>query len=318
MNLVLLEPTDIVSPGHALVGGRRAEHIREVHQPELGGQLRVGMLGGLLGTARVVGLGGVRLDPATMDPASASGDAATAEAIPPSPASAQGSATDLRHNEASPSSPATLDDRPPLEPDLVELAFTLDQAPPPPLAITLVLALPRPRVLKRALQSIAAQGVKRVVLVNSWRVDKSYWKSPAMAPASLREQLLLGLEQARDTVLPDVTLEPLFKPFAEDRLPVIAEGTRALVAHPTATTPLAEVLARSSGDDHGRDCDGSRNGSDQAPEEPRRTTLCVGPEGGWIEYEVEKLTEAGCTPIALGPRVLRVEDALTSLLAKLG
>lgn len=305
MNLVLLEPTDIVSPGHALVGGRRAEHIREVHQPELGGQLRVGMLGGLLGTARVVGLGGVRLDPATMDPASASGGAATAEAIPPSPASAQGSATDLRHNEASPTSPAALDDRPPLEPDLVELAFTLDQAPPPPLAITLVLALPRPRVLKRALQSIAAQGVKRVVLVNSWRVDKSYWKSPAMAPASLREQLLLGLEQARDTVLPDVTLEPLFKPFAEDRLPVIAEGTRALVAHPTATTPLADMLA------------GRPNGTPQTDALPH-TTLCVGPEGGWIDYEVEKLTEAGCTPIALGPRILRVEDALTSLLAKLG
>ena len=234
MNLVLLEPSDVVAEGRARLTGRRAAHILSVHGAEPGRELRVGMLGGELGKGRVEVLG----------------DAA------------------------------------------VELSFTLDAPPPSRPGIDLVLALPRPRVLRRVLRSVAAQGVDRVVLVNSWRVDKSYWQTPALGPDAVRHELTLGLEQARDTVLPEVMLEPLFKPFVEDRLPALLAGRRALVAHPVAEARLS---------------------AGRGP-----TTLCVGPEGGWIEYEVEKLVEAGCEAASLGERVLVVEDALTSCLARLG
>jgi hypothetical protein len=84
------------------------------------------------------------------------------------------------------------------------------------------------------LQGIAAIGVKRCVLLNTWRVEKSFWGSPLLRPEAVREQLVLGLEQGCDTLLPSVALRPRFKPFVEDELPAMIAGTRAFVAHPAA------------------------------------------------------------------------------------
>jgi RsmE family RNA methyltransferase len=179
-----------------------------------------------------------------------------------------------------------------LTPAAAELRFVLDQPPPDKLPLTLLLSLPRPKMLKRILQAVAALGVPKLVLMNSYRVEKSFWDSPWLQPEVMREQLVLGLEQARDTVLPEVIVEPLFKPFVEDRLPALCRDTRCLVAHPAGAAPCPV-----------------------APAQP--LTLAIGPEGGFIPYEVEKLEEAGFEAVHLGPRILRVETAVTALIARL-
>ena len=173
-----------------------------------------------------------------------------------------------------------------------ELRVELDQPPPAKLPLTLLLALPRPKMLKRVLQTVASMGVPRLVLLNSYRVEKSFWQTPFLEPTAIREQLILGLEQARDTVLPEVVIEKRFKPFVEDRLPAIAAGTLGLVGHPGDFPPCPRAVT--------------------AP-----VTLAIGPEGGWIPYEVDKLREAGLAPVQLGERILRVETAVTALLARL-
>lgn len=174
----------------------------------------------------------------------------------------------------------------------VTLQIALSEPPPAALPLTLVLALPRPKMLKRTLQTIASMGVKRLILVNSYRVEKSFWQSPFLQAAAIREQLLLGLEQARDTVLPEVILEKRFKPFVEDRLPALTADSLALVAHPGAYPACPRQLEQ-------------------------QVTLAIGPEGGWIPYEVELLTQAGFSPVQLGERILRVETAVPVLLARL-
>ncbi|RJG13109.1 16S rRNA (uracil(1498)-N(3))-methyltransferase [Pseudomonas cavernicola] len=173
-----------------------------------------------------------------------------------------------------------------------ELQISLDQPPPAKLPLTLLLALPRPKMLRRVLQTVASMGVPRLILLNSYRVEKSFWQTPFLEPAAIHEQLILGLEQARDTRLPQVLIEKRFKPFVEDRLPQLAAGSLGLVGHP-----------------------GDYPACPRAVEQP--VTLAIGPEGGWIPYEVEKLHAAGLQPVQLGERILRVETAVTALIARL-
>ena len=98
------------------------------------------------------------------------------------------------------------------------LRCVLDRQPPPRPGVDLVLAVPRPKALRRILAAAASLGVDRLVLLAAARVEKSYLASPVLRPERLRKHLLDGLEQAQDTVLPEVHLEPRFRPFIEDRM----------------------------------------------------------------------------------------------------
>jgi RsmE family RNA methyltransferase len=234
MNLLLLGPDDLPSPGEASVAADRYPPRAGLWPPQPGRVLRVGLRDGPIGSATVVSVEGGR----------------------------------------------------------VRLALgTLAQDPPPPAALALVLALPRPKMLRRALRSAAELGIKRIVLVNGSRVDRSYWSSPLLAPARIEESLRDGLEQCVDTRMPEVLLRPRLRPFVEDELPALAAGTAGLVAHPAADGP--------------------------APRETAPFTLAVGPEGGFTDFEIGLLGAAGLRPFSLGPRVLRVETALPALVATL-
>ena len=172
------------------------------------------------------------------------------------------------------------------------LETRLDKDPPQPLPLTLVMAVQRPKTMKKVFQCAAAAGVKTIYLMRTWRVEKSYFESPVLTTEAIRENLILGLEQACDTMLPSVEIRSLFKPFAEDELPEIIQNTAALAAHPTA----------------GRECPRSVTGA---------VTLAMGPEGGFIPFEIEKLASIGFLPVSIGPRILRTEFALPSLIGRL-
>jgi 16S rRNA (uracil1498-N3)-methyltransferase len=174
----------------------------------------------------------------------------------------------------------------------VELDVVIDDAPPAAARITLVVAVPRPKVLNRVIASTVSMGVKRLFLINAWRVEKSYWSSPRMRPENFRQQAILGLEQARDTILPAIETRRFFRQFVEDELPELARGTHAFLAHPGAAIECPRGIS-----------------------EP--VTLVIGPEGGFIEAEVSSLQRAGLAPVSLGPRVLRVETAIAALLGRL-
>jgi RsmE family RNA methyltransferase len=178
-----------------------------------------------------------------------------------------------------------------LAPDRVACTFTQD--PPPKRPVTVVVALPRPPMLRRMLQHATAMGVTRIVLLHARRVEKSFWTAKALADAAIREQLLLGLEQAVDTILPTVERAPKFRPFVEDRLPDLVAGGPAYVADPGATGPCPV------------DAEGA-------------VTVVIGPEGGFIPFELDLLRDAGCVPVSLGRRLLRVEAAVVAILARLG
>ena len=176
--------------------------------------------------------------------------------------------------------------------DLAVLAIELDTPPPPPLPLTLIMAMPRPKMLRRCLQSVSSMGIKDIYLINSNRVEKSFWQTPFLEKQAIENELILGLEQAQDTIMPNVYQKKLFKPFVEDELDELISGTTALVGYPKGTESCPINI--------------------QHP-----TTLVVGPEGGFIPYEIEKLAEAGVKAVTIGPRILRVETAIPTLISRL-
>jgi RsmE family RNA methyltransferase len=178
-----------------------------------------------------------------------------------------------------------------------ELAITLRdrREPPPPSGDTLLLAVPRPRVLLRMLADAAALGFAHVILFRSWRVDKSWLSSSAMQPEIWRNQLLLGLEQAGRTHRPTVAHFPLFKPMVEDELPRLDLPRQRFVAHPAAPTDTAQLT----------------------PMPPDPLALAIGPDGGFLPYEVDRLVEQGFTAIRHTHHALRTETALAVLFGQL-
>ena len=179
--------------------------------------------------------------------------------------------------------------------DVLVLAVEGLGDPPPPSPVALVLALPRPKILRKVLQAVASMGVKRLALVGTYRVEKSYLGSPLLEPAALEAELRLGLEQGRDTRLPAISLHRFFKPFVEDELDTLfPPGEMArLVAHPVAAGPMEAV----------------RRG---AP----RAVVAIGPEGGFTPYEAATLVERGFAPVTFGPRPLRVDVAVPFAVAQ--
>jgi 16S rRNA (uracil1498-N3)-methyltransferase len=177
-------------------------------------------------------------------------------------------------------------------PHEVELELDLSEQPPRSLPVTLVLALPRPKVLRRVVRAVTTLGIKRLFLVGAWRVEKSYWQSTLLTATSIRNDLIAGLEQACDTVLPQVELRTLFKPFVVDELPSLAAGTTALLAHPGAARTCPATIVGPA-------------------------TLAVGPDAGFNDYEVGLLDAAGLSPVRLGTRLLDVETAVAALIGRL-
>ena len=186
-----------------------------------------------------------------------------------------------------------------VEPDEVRLSVALSEDPPPPHGLDLILAMPRPKVLRRVLQSAASLGARRIVLVGAQRVEKSYFDTPFLEPRELERNLVLGLEQARDTVLPEVVVRRRFRPFVEDELEAF---------WPAAT--CARLLAQPGAGGGPTGCDLRKAGSPAA--------LAIGPEGGWIPFELELLAAQGFKAFDLGPRILRVETAVPFAFGVLG
>lgn len=238
MNLVLLFETDRIDERRFELRGERARHVLQVLELGVGDRLRVGLLCGGKGEARVVELSSERVT--------------------------------------------------------VEAELDVGREPRPP--TDLLLAVPRPKSLKKLLPEVTALGLDRLLLFRSWRVDPAYLQAKLLEPEVHTPLLHAGLMQARSTEPPELEFHALFRPFVEDRLPALLRpGSRALISHPEAEARVADLTL--------------------GPDE--HVVLGVGPEGGFIPYELDRFRERGFLPVSMGPRALRVETACVALLAQI-
>ena len=236
MNLILLE-AGAVRDGTARLEGAQARHALDVLHVSPGQEIRIGVIDGATGTARVTRV----------------------------------------------------------ETDRVELACTLGGVPPEP-DVDLLLALPRPKVMRRLWAQLAALGVARIILTNAARVERNYFDTHVLDPSCYRPLLVEGLQQAQDTRLPRVSIHRRFRPLVEDEIETLSSADLRLVAHPSTT---ATAIARAW------------------PHGASRVLLAVGPEGGWDDFELGLLNDRGFRLVSLGTRTLRADTACVALLAAL-
>ncbi len=174
------------------------------------------------------------------------------------------------------------------------LQCVLEEQVPPKPKIDLLLAMPRPKVMKRLWAQLAALGVGRIVLVKADKVERFYFDTHVLEPDFYNARLIEGLQQARCTHLPEVLVRKRFKPFIEDELDVLFPNALKLLADPAGERRLGDF---SWGE--------------------RRVLLAIGPEGGWTAYELEQLQEHGFELFGMGERILRTDTACVGLLSTL-
>jgi 16S rRNA (uracil1498-N3)-methyltransferase len=174
----------------------------------------------------------------------------------------------------------------------MECAFEAE-APRRP-RVDLLLALPRPKVMRRLWAQLSALGVGHIILTNAARVERHYFDTHVLTEACYRPLLVEGLQQARDTCVPCISIHRQFRVLVEDHLDALASDGVRLVADPSGVTSVRDAL----GDEH-----------------ERRVLLAIGPEGGWNPFELTLLEAHGFQRIGLGPRTLRVDTACVALLA---
>ena len=193
-----------------------------------------------------------------------------------------------------------------IAPDSIQLSdIQLTINPPPKLNLTVVLALPRPKVLRRLMMDMTALGVNDIILINSYRTQKSYWQSPMLT--RLDEFVLEGLQQGVDTVAPRISLQKRFKPFVEDELASLITN-RAIVTHPYSALSFAQYMQQPQLE--------NTEPAHRSVNSLLPSMVFIGAEGGWIDYEVELLAEQGCMAVNIGPRILRTEAAVNVILGQ--
>ncbi len=181
-----------------------------------------------------------------------------------------------------------------IEDGVVRLHCAFEAAAAPRPRVDLLLALPRPKVMRRLWAQLAALGVGRIILTNASRVERHYFDTHILSPECYRPLLIEGLQQARDTRLPAVSIHRQFKILIEDELDGLAGDALRVVAHPGATTPLADIVRANPG---------------------QRLLMAIGPEGGWNAFELALLEQHRFHAAGIGPRRLRTDTACVALLA---
>lgn len=159
--------------------------------------------------------------------------------------------------------------------------------------VSLVLAMPRPKVMKRLWSVLAQFGLERIAIVNAAKVERAYFDTHWLEPGRVRAAMLDGLQQAGLTRLPEVAVRMRLKPFVEDELDALCPAPVRLAAHPHTERRVGDVVSAA------------------AP----GVTLAVGPEGGWTDFELDLLGAHGFAGVGLPTGTLRSDVACVALLA---
>jgi RsmE family RNA methyltransferase len=185
-----------------------------------------------------------------------------------------------------------------IRPEGLTLSFAWGAEPPPPDPIILIVGLPRPQTARDILRDATSLGVAAIHFVVTEKGERSYAGSTLWTSGEWQRHLVAGAEQAFDTRLPEVTHGRL---LVEAVAALPPGAIRFALDNYEASAPLS-AHALSAG---APGCQDENNAM-------RAIALAFGPERGWSNADRSALRGAGFAFVHLGPRVLRVETAVTA------
>lgn len=168
----------------------------------------------------------------------------------------------------------------------VRLQGDLDEPADRP-RLGLILAVPRPKFLRKLVPQVCALGIARLDLVRSWRVPRSFLGSPALAAGGLEAEMDEGRAQGQWTHRVGLHYWSRFEelPLGQDS---DSPGSRWVAV------PGRPPAKRAWGD----------------------PVVAIGPERGWTPHEVGRFQAAGFELVGLGPGILRVDTACIAGLSR--
>jgi 16S rRNA (uracil1498-N3)-methyltransferase len=183
-----------------------------------------------------------------------------------------------------------------------ELALGARRAAPEataPVAITLLVAVPRGERMELIVQKTTELGVARIVPVVSGRSVAR----PEPGSARVGRWEKIAREAARQCGRADVPVVDEPTPFAAAVGAADLPALRLATWEATRGTSLRAALAAAFA------------ARTNAPERPPGVALLVGPEGGLAPDEIAAAEAHGFVAVTLGPRILRVETAAIAAVA---
>ena len=152
--------------------------------------------------------------------------------------------------------------------------------------LNLLLALPRPKVMRRLWAQLASFAVDNIIICNAEKVERYYFDSHAITPETYLPLLHEGLQQAGHTQLPRVHVYRNFRPVIEDALELFPDRVMLTPRVPRRLDRL----------------------------KPRPVLIAIGPEGGWNDFEHQLMIQHGFAETSLLDHVLRSDTACIAAL----
>lgn len=174
----------------------------------------------------------------------------------------------------------------------------LENEKPIDLTIDIIVALPRPQTVKKVLLTSAMMRVRNIFFIRTNRVEKSFFHSPLLEKENYNRFLIDGLQQGKNTQLPIVSIHDKFKPFMQD--------SRRLFYEKRNEQPICLLP----------ELDTEQTLKDIFDKDNKHLLVAIGPEGGWVPFEIDMMQSLGFQKFKLGDWTLRVEHALTVCLAQ--
>ena len=163
-------------------------------------------------------------------------------------------------------------------------------------SIDIICALPRPQTIKKILFIAGMTAIRNIYFIRANRVERSFFQSPLLDEKEYSKHLIEGMSQGKQIFLPQVSFHLKFKPFFEDYLPEnIDKNSCKLLPDVETTHTINSVYEKSDSN----------------------LLLAIGPEGGWVPFEIEMMESLGFRKFKLSDYTLRVEHALMASISQL-